>query len=76
MMKEGHGQTNQLHDILIGVHSTMHLVHPTYLLCMCVCVCAYVCECKCVCVCVCACVHACSYKCFPAVRHIATGTYT
>ena len=28
MMKGGHGQTNQLHDILIGVHSTMHLVHP------------------------------------------------
>ena len=54
-MKEGHGQTNQLHDILIGVHSTMHLVHPTYLLCMCVCVhmCASASVCVCVCVRVC-----------------------
>ena len=43
MMKGGHGQTNQLHDVN-WVHSTMHLVPPqlmscNYYVCVCVCVC-------------------------------------
>ena len=45
MMNRGRGQTNQLHNTLIGVHSTMHLV------CLFVCVCLHLCVCVCTCVC-------------------------
>ena len=37
MIKVDHGQTNQIHNItnqleIHGMHSTMHLVHPNYVL--------------------------------------------
>ena len=39
MMKGGHGQTQISYMTLIGMHSTMHLVHPNYYVYVCVWVC-------------------------------------
>ena len=55
--------------ILIGVHSTMHLVDPikVHVSCTCVCVCVCVCTRAPVCVCVCVRTHVCVCVCVCAL---------
>ena len=56
MMKGGHGQTNQLHDINWGAldHASRapQLMSCNYSVCVCVCTRACVCVCVCVCYCI------------------------
>ena len=60
MMKGGHGQTNQLHDVNWGAldHASRapQLMPHNYHVCVCVCACV------CVYVCVCLCVHVCALR--------------